>query len=224
MKIRSKLLVSLLALVMVVSMTAMTGCGNNDTDENASWADRYAALLDSGEARDYEGYDDLKSELDSIRADCGATYVYVLTPAGDDETKPDISGVYDENGNFLITVDGSDDPDDWAVNYGWEIQFTEAWEGTPAAARSAWDDGDDTYCWSAFAPVYNSDGNVVCILGIDYPCSEVIKDHPEWNRDGDTWNGFEDEISGDYPEDVAEMRTTVTNYADKYAKQLSGNE
>lgn len=219
MKKKSKLSVVLLALLMVFSMAAITGCGSDD----ASWGDRYAALLESGEARDYEDYDALKSELDTIREDCGATYVYVLTPAGEDGITPDPTGAYDENGSYLITVDGSEDPDDWCVDYGWEIQFTEAWEGTPAAARSAWDDGG-SYCWSAFAPIYDSEGTVVAILGIDYPCDEVITAYPEWNRDAKdgVWNGFEDEITGDVPDDVAAMRELVTNYAAEYAAQLSG--
>lgn len=224
MKIKSKLLVVLLSFVMVFSLMSITGCGNNEATEEGAWADRYVALLDSGEARDYEGYDALKTELDTIREECGATYVYVLTPAAKDGKTPDPAGDYGKDGIFLITVDGSDDPDDWCLDYGWEIQFTEAWEGTPAAARSAWDDGDNTYCWSAFAPIYDSEGTVVAILGIDYPCDEVIAAHPEWNRDAgdDVWNGFEEEITGDVPADVADMRELAAGYAEEYAAQLSG--
>ena len=219
MKMKSKVLVVLLALVMVFSMTTMAGCGN---DADATWGDRYVALLDSGEARDYEDYDAMKAELDTIREECGATYVYVLTPAGEDGETPDPAGESGEDGAYLITVDGSEEPDDWGVDYGWEIQFTEAWEGTPAAARSAWDNYGEGYCWSAFAPVYDSEGNVVCLLGIDYPCDDVVAAYPEWNRDGDSWNGFEDEITGDVPEDVDAMRQLVTNYAAEWARMLSG--
>ena len=56
MKMKSKVLVVLLALVMVFSMTTMAGCGN---DADATWGDRYAALLESGEARDNADYDSL---------------------------------------------------------------------------------------------------------------------------------------------------------------------
>ncbi len=216
---KKRILVTLLAMVMVFSMAfSMTGCGD---DAEATWADKYVALLDSGEARDYEGYDEMKAVLDDIRIDIGATYVYVLTPAGEDGT-PDPAGAYGEDGAYLITVDGSEEPDDWGVDYGWEVQFTEAWEGTPSSARSAWDNYGDGYCWSAFAPVYDSEGNVVCLLGVDYPCTEVIEENPEWNRDGDVFNGFHDEITGEVPTAVANMRQLVTDYATKAAAQLSG--
>lgn len=216
MRKKLKWIITLMAFILVFSMTA---CGSGESE---LWADRYTELLDSGEARDYDGYDSLKTELDSIREESGATYVYVLTP-GTDGT-PDINAESGEGSHFLITVDGSDDPDDWAVDYGWEIQFSEAWEGTPAAARSAWDDSDTDQCWSAFAPVYNSDGNVVCILGIDYPCTDVISENPEWNRDNKKWNGFEDEITSDIPEPIQKMMNSTTELAAKYAKQLSAQQ
>ncbi len=216
MKKHLKLLAVVLTMALVFSMTACGGGQETETDE--CWADQYAALIESGEARDFEGYEALKAELDKIREESGAKYVYALSPSKDGV--PSLDGDTSENGSFLITVDGSADPDDWAVDYGWEIQFTEAWDGTPAAARSAWDD-EEGQCWSAFAPVYGADGNVVCILGIDYPCSETIADYPEWNRDDASWNGFEDEITGDVPEAVQAVIDSTIELADKYAKQLS---
>ncbi len=216
MKKYLKLLAVILTMALVFSMTACGG--GQDTAADDCWADQYAALIESGEARDFEGYEALKAELDKIREECGANYVYALSPSKDGA--PSLDGDTGENGSFMITVDGSADPDDWAVDYGWEIQFTEAWEGTPAAARSAWDD-EEGQCWSAFAPVYGADGNVVCILGIDYPCGETIADYPEWNRDDASWNGFEDEITGDVPEAVQAVIDSTTELADKYAKQLS---
>lgn len=221
MKRKFKWFIALVALMAALSLTA---CGDNeeaavDDTQDSTWADRYETLLEAGDARDNADYDSLKAELDDIRAASGATYVYVLTP-GTDGT-PDINAESGEEGHYLITVDGSEEPDDWAVDYGWEIQFTEAWEGTPAAARSAWNDSDTEQCWSAFAPVYDSNGTVVCILGIDYPCTEVIAEYPEWNRDSDSWNGFEDEIDADIPTEVQEMMDLTIELATKYADQLS---
>ena len=208
-----KLLIAIMALIMAFGMAA---CGASEevpeaveavkadvvalVDASAAdltdagWGDDYVALLESGEARDYADYDSMKAVLDDIRIESGATYVYVMTPATEGE--PDINGTYTSDGSFVITVDGSEDPDDWGVDYGWEIQFTEAWEGMAAAARSAWinDEAGTNHdiCWSAFAPVYDSEGNVVCILGIDYPCADVLNDYPEWNRDMEEWNGIEE--------------------------------
>ena len=132
----------------------------------------------------------MAAKLAGIAEETGALYVYTLTPGTDGV--PALDGESGEEGSYLITVDGCDDPDDWATDYGWEVQFTEAWEGTPASARSAWNEEEDFQCWSAFAPVYDSEGNVVCILGIDYPCADVLNDYPEWNRDMEEWNGIEE--------------------------------
>ncbi|MBP3384585.1 MAG: hypothetical protein J6M22_03865 [Firmicutes bacterium] len=220
MKMKSKVLVVLLALVLVFSMTA---CGGDDAE--STWGDRYAAVLDSGEARDHADYQALADELIQIRDECGATYVYVMTPA-DADGNPSADGDYSKDGTFLLTAEGSEDPDDWATDYGWEIQFTEAWEGTPAAARSAWSEDDEgtTGCWSAFAPIYDSEGTVVAILGIDYPADDIIVNYPEWDRYNDNWNGYEEEITGEVPADVADMISYTTAVANKYAQTLSGQE
>ena len=137
MKKRSKWIVAIISLIMAFSLTA---CGDNDNSESEEkvdtaipdkttvsaddWADKYAAMIKSGEARDYADYDEMKAVLDEIIEECGATYVYALTPGTDG--KPDINGEYKKGASYLITVDGGDDPDDWAEDYGWEVQFTEA--------------------------------------------------------------------------------------------------
>jgi len=89
------------------------------------------------------------------------------------------------DGYFEITVDGSEEPDDWLNQYDVEGQFILAMNGTPAAAPTAWDNDVDDPVWSAFAPVHNSEGKVVAILGIDFPAPEILK-YPEWNRDQNT--------------------------------------
>ncbi|MBQ6401476.1 MAG: hypothetical protein IJI20_04230 [Firmicutes bacterium] len=154
------------------------------------FGDEYVALMESGEGRDYAGYADLCKQLADIAEESGATYVYTLSPAKD--KAPSLDGDTSEKGSFLITVDPAEEPDDWGEDYGWEVQFTEAWNGAAAAARSAWADDEEgkVLCWSAFAPVKDGNGNVVCLLGIDYPADEIL-DYPEWNRDSDSWNGIE---------------------------------
>lgn len=156
---------------------------------DSGWGDQYIALIDSGKAREYSDYNAMVKTLSDYRKDCGATYIYTLSPNTDG--KPALSSEDTNEQTFLITVDGCEDPDDWGTEYEWEIQFTEAWNGAAASARSAWDNDGDGYCWSAFAPVSDSKGNVVCILGIDYPCDELIDAFPEWNRDSEKWCGYE---------------------------------
>ncbi|MDX9889111.1 MAG: hypothetical protein RBS51_07630 [Anaerovoracaceae bacterium] len=199
-----KLLVVLLALVLVFTMAA---CGGGappavepevnempadlvafideelaaiqaiGEDVSGEWGDMHEALMETvdGDVYDEAIYADLKAVLDEHRIASGAYYVYVMIP--------------DENNDYHITVDGSAEPDDFMTNYGWEVQFDEAWAGDVATARSGWD--DDVPCWSCFAPVYNSDGEVVCIVGMDMPC-ELLDDYPEWNRDRPEWNGIEE--------------------------------
>ena len=145
---------------------------------NGEWADTYAEMLASGEGTDHPEFDNLKATLDQFRIESGAYYVYVLTDMDPDDEF------------FEITVDGSEDPDDFLYQYEVEGQFFVAQSGQPAAALSAWDDDEDDPVWSAFAPIYDSDGDVVGILGIDYPAPEIL-DFPEWNRDSDDWNGME---------------------------------
>lgn len=145
---------------------------------DGEWADLYAECLESGEGRDFDGYADLKATLDQMRLECGAYYVYILTDM-------------DENDDYFeITVDGSEEPDDWMVQYETEGQFLVAQNGEPCPALSAWDNDVDDPVWSAFAPVYDSDGNLVGIFGVDYPAPEIL-DFPEWNRDSEEWNGLE---------------------------------
>ena len=199
-----KLFVVLLALVLVFAMTACSG-GTPPAvepevpempadlvafidaelgavqaigeDVSGEWGDKHAQLMSTVEGGGFDNplYDELKSVLDEHRIATGAYYVYAMVPNADND--------------YLITVDGSVEPDDFMANYGWEIQFDEAWAGDIATARSGWD--DDVPCWSCFAPVYNSNNEVVCIVGMDMPC-ELLEDYPEWNRDREEWNGIEE--------------------------------
>lgn len=163
-------------------MDSVTGIAADYASQlNGEWADEYAALLESGQGTDHPEFADLKATLDQFRIESGAYYVYVLTDMDPDDDF------------FEITVDGSEDPDDWMYQYEVEGQFFVAQEGEPCAALSAWDDDVDDPVWSAFAPIYDSDDNVVGILGVDYPAPAIL-DYPEWNRDSDVWNGMEVEF------------------------------
>jgi len=110
--------------------------------------------------------------LDVFREESGAYYIYCLI----DQDSAD--------NHFEITVDGSIEPDDWLNAYEVESQFIAALAGTPSAAPSAWNDDDDGLkpVWSAFAPIHNSEGTIVAILGVDYPAPEILG-FPQWNRD-----------------------------------------
>ncbi len=212
---KSKILLLFLSISLVFIMTA---CDDSDSKsvKNTAWADSYAELISSGKSIDHDNFENLQKKLDSIRKESGATYVYVIMPIKDKEAS--MKG--DPNGDFMLTIDGSEEPEDWGVVYDAEVQFAEAWNGEVSAARSAWSDGDEA-CWSAFAPVYDEDGNVVCLLGIDYPATDVTEKYPEWNRDNAGWNGFTDEITGDIPQEIQEKINTIKTIVEKHAKELS---
>ncbi len=190
--------IRLIAAGLLILAMALTGCGDPATTDSDT-ADDEQDILQSQE------YLDLKAALDAIRIESGAYYVYMMVPNADED--------------FLITVDGSEEPDDFLSNYGWEVQFVEAMEGTPASARSAWD--DDVPCWSGFAPVTNSDGQIVGILGVDYPSPEIA-DYPEWNRDSTEWNGVIDQLPSEIPAAVLTAMERPRSIAAEAAATLSG--
>lgn len=151
------------------------------TQLNGAYADQFKALIASGQGRDYAGYADLKSKLDGFLAETGARYVYIIV-----DTDP-------ADAYFELTVDAGEAPDEWMLQYDIEGQFTDAMNGVPSPALSAWYDDPENYSdptWSAFAPIYDSEGTIVGLLGIDYPTPE-IDDLPEWNRDHKKWNHVE---------------------------------
>jgi len=148
------------------------------------WGDKHVTLLRSKEGRSFAEYEEMRSVLAYLREISGAYYVYTLYPETPESPE-----------NFLLTVDGSAAPDDWFERYKTEPPFLQALAGSPSCLAYAWgnqDDGEDP-CWSAFAPIHDSAGNVVCILVIDYPVPEM-QAFPEWNKHKPEWNGIESSI------------------------------
>ncbi|MDR2354624.1 MAG: S-layer homology domain-containing protein, partial [Clostridiales Family XIII bacterium] len=182
---------------------------------DGAYGDKYAALLAAGRGRDDPGYADLVATLNDFRAESGARYVYLLTDVNPDDDF------------FEITVDGSEEPDDWMAQYEIEGQFLAAQAGLPAAAMSAWSDEDGVSVWSAFAPVYSGAGIAVGILGVDFP-AEIVSEYPAWNRDSEDWNGaeyeydpvraamnaFEEAVDVSYAEAVIEKLRSFGNNPD----------
>ena len=147
---------------------------------DGEWGDEHVALIESGQGEGYKGFEDMRLILEGYIEESGALYIYALYPTGSGEMP------------FMITVDGSADPDDFGFKITWEQPFTSAWEGTPATSGCAYFDKYtiNDLAWSAYAPIHDSAGEVVCILGVDYPAPE-INDYPEWNSESDEWNGVE---------------------------------
>jgi hypothetical protein len=149
----------------------------------AEVGDWHVALMESGEGADFEGFEEIRELLAGFRISSGARFLYLMYPTGD---------IVNDDVSFILTVDSSGITD-FGTEYGFEIQFRETWLGVPSPARSAWEDhyvpGEFGYCWTAFAPIFDSEGNVVALLGIDYPAPMMV-DFPEWNRNHELWNGI----------------------------------
>lgn len=162
-------------------------------------------------------FGDLQKQVTAILEESKATYVYLVMPIKN--VKAAVDG--DLTGEFMLTIDGSNPPEDWGMTYHHEVQFSEAWNQQVAAARSAWADGENAWCWSAFAPIINSQGQVVTLLNVDFPATDVITKYPQWSRDDANWNGFTDVINGEIPEEISAKMDEVKAIVEKYAKQLS---
>ena len=200
-----KRLTLLMALLMVFAF--LPGCGGGDEEElvvpaeiqaladqamkiaqhyalelEGPWGDMHVELIDSGLGEDYTHFEEMREVLNGFIEDSGAKYVYAMYPLD----------ITDSSAPFFITVDGSHDPDDYGAEYELELPFIKAWYGIAASSSYAWEDiWEGSYCWSAYAPIHDSDGEIVAILGVDCYAPE-IEDFPEWNIDSDEWNELEE--------------------------------
>jgi len=149
---------------------------------DGDWGDLHVDLMESGLEEDFRYFEEMREVLSGFIEESGAKYVYAMYPQ-------DIS---DSEAPFIITVDGSLDPDEFGAEYELELPFIRAWYGIAASSSYAWEDiWQGSYCWSAYAPIHDSNGDVVAILGVDCYAPE-IDDFPEWNIDSDDWNGLEE--------------------------------
>lgn len=144
---------------------------------NGEWADTHSEMLASGQGKDHDEYDNLRSTLELFRIETGAESIYFMTDLNADD------------GYFAVTLDGAVKPRTFLDQYEVENEFLMAQSGQPCASLSAWKNQAGAPLWSAYAPVYDSDGEVVGILGLDYPVPQNL-DKPEWNRDAEEWNGM----------------------------------
>ncbi|MCL1940581.1 MAG: hypothetical protein FWG09_01455 [Synergistaceae bacterium] len=175
MKKHAKLFTILAALALTVSL--LSGIADAAVDKAAAdkalkiasdcakkldgaWGDQHAKLIESKKGEDFADYESMQAVVNGFLAGSGATYIYVLYPSGPVDSAP-----------FIITVDGSEEADDYGTDAEWEAEIAAAWGGTPTAGDEAWEDEDGGagLLISAFAPIHDSKGSVVAILGVDYP-------------------------------------------------------
>lgn len=126
------------------------------TPENG---DAHEAIVASGgrDGAEYQQWNDL---LWPMVDEFDATYIYTVVM------------VDDENVGLVVdAAESLDDTDPWMTQYEIEWQMQEAFEGRAAVRQDEpWTDEavlDGAPHLSAFAPVYNSAGEIVAIVGID---------------------------------------------------------
>lgn len=200
-----KLFAILLSLLLIVVFIPGCGGGGNDDGDieipdeiqalmdtsvdlavscaaelDGEWGDMHAEMMESEEDDGYANFEAMRAKLAEMIDETGADYIYAMYPSDPGDLEAD----------FFITVDGSDDPDDFGEMYEAELGMVTSWNsGIPKTSSYAWGD-DNGFHWSAYAPIHNSDGEVVAVLGLDYP-APIIEDMPEWDADSDEWNEFE---------------------------------
>lgn len=124
--------------------------------------DLHEKIVASGE------YDTIENEafreiLRTIREINDVTYVYTFIKSGTDEEP-------------VLLISEADYPEEYGTEYDMEPQFLIAFSGVPAAAKHIWTDDGDVYK-SAFAPIYNTAGEVVALLGVDALAHELSYVH-----------------------------------------------
>jgi hypothetical protein len=165
---RIKIVVSLLCLLLMLCATigyagdsavadkALAAASEFAKKLDGEWGDRHTALVNSGEKEAFAGFAELQNVLKGFVAENETYYVYTLCPSG-----------APESASYFVTVDGSKSPDKYGEVYDFEEAHFKAWSGTAAAQEETWEDDDGKKRVSAYAPVHDSAGKVVTILGVD---------------------------------------------------------
>lgn len=151
-------------------LAIITELGERLNAEDGYYGDLHDIIVANGNRQGPEHLE-LWEILSAMRIETGATYLYTFIDGGGASNK--------------IIVD-SLDPEDMDP-YGFEYE-KEPWtiqafrRGEPTVAQDAWMDyyGEGLQK-SGFAPVFNSDGEVSFLLGIDYPVPELEPYEELWS-------------------------------------------
>jgi len=138
---------------------------------SGEWGDMHALLIESKEGGDFPGFSEMQAVLIELAKESSAARIYTMYPPGPKVIAP-----------YLITFDGSLSPGVYGTLFEWEPAFTIAWEGETESLDHAWTNARGDIFISAYSPVYDSEGNITAILGVDYPAPEAAL-YPEWIED-----------------------------------------
>ncbi len=143
-------------------LAIVTELGERMNAEDGYYGDLHDVVVANGNRQGPEHLE-LWEMLYDMRIEVGATYVYSFIDGGGD---------YNE-----IIVDGLDpeDMDPYGYEYEKEPWTVDAFAtGQPTVAADAWmDEYGEGLQKSGFAPIFNSDGEIAFLLGVDYPVPEL---------------------------------------------------
>lgn len=152
---------------MAEILAIITELGERLNAEGGYYGDLHDAVVEAGNRQNPE-HDELYEIFNGMIYEVGATYLYSFIDDGGD--------------NNLIIVDGAEpeDMDPFGYEYEKEPWTVEAFEtGQPTVAKATWmDDYGYGLQKSGFAPIFNSEGEISFLLGIDYPVPQ-LEEFPE---------------------------------------------
>ncbi|WP_051273119.1 methyl-accepting chemotaxis protein [Desulfotruncus alcoholivorax] len=164
------LILSLLSTVIVAAIiyrTIYSQVESNFTDSIINTA-IIAALKVDGDQQEKliaaadmssENYKDVRTYFQQIQNQLHIPYVYTL---------------YSKDGKVYFAVDGDPEkPCPIGEEYSWESGMKKAFAGTPSCTDGFYTDEWGTFK-SAYAPIKNSAGQVVAILGADFPADKIL--------------------------------------------------
>lgn len=154
--------------------TDETTSSETSTDESTSQESSDSESTDS----DSEDSDSSDSDSDSKSSDKIEPPVHVYT-------------LIKKEDSFLMAVDSYKNAEAYGTDHGSSAPMTEAFESELIAAERSAHKTKDGYVWTAYAPVFDSYGNVVCIVGVDVEAPDM-EEYPEWDRESDQWNKLEE--------------------------------
>lgn len=176
MKIQTRLMISFIAFILVVTsigdavlfyqdMKLLMSDLKKDVCDLAASA---SLLVDGDMIKRVESSGDMSSEeymtirddLREFQEATGVTYIYTLAGNGEDQTR------------FIVDAD-PEEPGALGEDYDYFDGMTAAFDGSASANKSVYTDEWDTLL-SGYAPIKDSDGNVAAILAVDISAETIL--------------------------------------------------
>lgn len=174
--IQGKLIISFVVLIFIINL--VTGFVQYKSSNEREFQDTRqevlklaaaAALLIDGDSHEKLtkeqdqlsiAFKDIKTKMQSFQKETGVEYIYTLVQSGDDKT------------NFIIDA-AETDPTDLGYEYDYLPAMKSAFKGVASADENMFTDEWGTFL-SGYAPIKNSEGKVVAIVGVDLDVSYII--------------------------------------------------